>query len=626
MKITCDTFVNEKPEYVLKKVFGYDSFRANQKEIITTVLNKQDTLAVMPTGGGKSICYQIPALIFPGITIVVSPLISLMQDQVGTLEGNGIHSVFLNSSLSWEDYKDTMDEIKENKVKIIYVSPEGLATAKIRDLLSSEDVQVSMIAIDEAHCVSQWGHDFRPDYLSIISIRHLLPNAVMLALTATATEQVRSDIIKNLGMKKPKTFISSFNRENIYLEVLQKTNPEAQIMDFLNEHMGESGIIYCNSRKLVDELTQFLDDNGFSVLPYHAGLSDEVRKHNQELFIKDEVLIMVATIAFGMGIDKPNVRFVINHDIPKSIEEYYQEIGRAGRDGLPSHALLLYKASDINKIRYFFRESSTPEQDEALLQGMIHYATGNICRRKALLSYFGENYVAPQDFDKKCCCDICNGGEVPVSNMRIPTLKLLICIYRTEARYGANYVIDVLLGSISGNPKIKERGHDQLSTYGIGTELAKNQWLSLVDALMAEGLVTKVIEVKYPILKITNTGYAFIRNPCDLYLPISKAKTTKSYPKYYSNKDESLRKNIKAEKVGIGDREGQAIIAELKRWRKRKAEDMNIPPYMIFSDKTLQDLAAKKPQTKSDLYKVSGMGTHKVEEYGSAILNIITSF
>ena len=623
MKITANTFVNEKPEYVLKKVFGYDSFRSLQKDIITAVLNKEDTLAVMPTGGGKSICYQIPALIFEGITIVVSPLISLMQDQVLSLKESGIHSVFLNSTLTYEEYLDAVQDIKNGDVKIVYVSPEGLSKSRIRDLVSCEDVNVSMIAIDEAHCVSQWGHDFRPDYLDIYSIRHLAPNAVMLALTATATNQVRIDIAKNLHLKNPKVFIASFNRENIYLDVQQKQRyPEAQVVDFLNKHKNQSGIIYCHSRKLVDELTEILDNHNFSVRSYHAGLSDEERKENQDLFIKDEVLIMVATVAFGMGIDKPNVRFVINYDIPSSVEEYYQEIGRAGRDGLPSTALLLYKASDINKIRYFIQDSATPEKDEMLLQGMIKFATGNICRRKALLAYFGEKYVKPSDMDESSCCDICSqGGEVPLENVGIPTLKLLSCIIRTEARFGASYVVDVLLGS--RNKRIIDNGHDALSTYGIGTEYNKTQWMELVDLLILEGLLKKVGE--YNILNITKAGIAFIRNGGDLYLPLNLRKTSSygSGATVVKRGDMSLL--IKAEKPSKDDEEAMIIKDKLSKWRKRKADDLNIPPYMIFNDKTLLDLAAKKPQNMNDLLKVYGIGNHKAEEYGSAILRITSS-
>ena len=405
VRINSRTFEKEKPELVLKTVFGYDSFRPFQKDIIEQVLNGNDTLAVMPTGGGKSICCQIPALILEGITLVVSPLISLLQDQVSSLTKMGIQSAFLNSTLSWKEYKSVVKGIKSGKIKIVYVSPEGLVSNRMRELLFESKVKVSCITVDEAHCVSEWGHDFRPDYLEIKGIRNYFKDSVMLALTATATTQVRSDILKNLGMKKAVVFVSSFNRPNIFLEVQRKTQGLNQVVECIKRHYGESGIIYCSSRKKVDELFQSLDKLGYSVLPYHAGLTDEERSYNQEKFIRDEVQIIVATVAFGMGINKPDVRFVINFDLPKSLEVYYQEIGRAGRDGLQSHALLLYSPADVHKIRFFFKESADPVKDEMRLQKMTAFATGRECRRKMILEYFGESYKAKE---KSFCCDVCS--------------------------------------------------------------------------------------------------------------------------------------------------------------------------------------------------------------------------
>ena len=615
VKINADAFVNTKPEFVLKTVFGYDSFRSSQKDIITSVLKGHDTLAVMPTGGGKSLCYQIPALIFPGITIVVSPLISLMQDQVASLKTTGIHSVFLNSSLTWEEYLESVKEIKAGNVKIVYLSPEGLATGRIRDLLSAPEITVSLIAIDEAHCVSDWGHDFRPDYLEISSIRHLVPKAPMLALTATATEKVRLDIVQNLNMKKPEIFISSFNRNNIYLEVQRKINGQSQVIDYLKKHNDESGIIYCFSRKQVDDLTDTLKKRGFSVLNYHAGLTDDVRAKNQDLFIKDKVQIMVATVAFGMGIDKPNVRYVINYDLPSSLEEYYQEIGRAGRDGLPSYALLLYSAGDVHKIRYFFDEAADPQKSENLLQGMLNYANATVCRRKTLLSYFGEQYPAPDseitEEDKKCCCDICNMGNIPLVDVTIPAQKLLCCIIRTNQRFGATYIIDVLLGS--RNKRILEYKHDKLSTWGIGTEFTKDQWLELVDLLIMKSYLRKTGE--YNVLEITSSGKSLLIARNELKLPM-RLTGIKSFPKKTS------RYHITAEKPAVNDTEAEEIIKELKKWRKRKAEDLNIPSYIIFGDKTLLDLAAKKPKSKAELLNVYGIGKAKAEEFGNSIIQI----
>ena len=485
VKINSCTFVDSNPELVLSSVFGYKNFRPLQEAVINSVLAKKDTLVIMPTGGGKSLCYQIPALILKGITIVVSPLISLMSNQVASLEKHGIHSVFLNSSLEWKEYLKAVDEIKKGFVKIIYVSPEGLATSRIRDLLNEGNLEVSCITIDEAHCVSEWGHDFRPDYMEIFSVRKLFPKATMIALTATATEQVKKDIIKNLGLKKPEIFTTSFDRKNIFLEVQPKKSGESQVIDFLKNHKDESGIIYCTSRRQVDELFVSLKKKGYSVLNYHAGLPDDVRGEHQQLFIEDKVKIIVATVAFGMGIDKPNVRFVINFDLPKSIEEYYQEIGRAGRDGQPAWALLLYTYADVHKIRYFFTDMADPTKAEMKLKSMVNFASGNTCRRKALLNYFGEKYEAGTgEADGSWCCDICSNlrEAKPLTDMTIPIQKFLCCILRTKSRFGAAYVIDVLLGS--HNKRILENGHNMISTFSIGHELTKDDWHDLVDLLL----------------------------------------------------------------------------------------------------------------------------------------------
>ena len=623
VKIVANAFEQADPKLVLKTVFGYDEFRPLQKDIITNVLKGHDTLAVMPTGGGKSLCYQLPALIMPGITIVVSPLISLMQDQVSSLKTAGIQSAFLNSTQSWEEYCKTIDEIKSGQIKIIYVSPEGLATNKICELLSSPNLEISCITIDEAHCVSQWGHDFRPDYLEISSVRHLFPKAVMLALTATATEHVRQDICKNLGMKNPKVFISSFNRENIYLEVQPKRGAMETVINYIRRHAGDSGIIYCNSRKQVEEIAQTLDKKGYSALPYHAGLSDEVRAKNQDMFIKDEVQIIVATIAFGMGINKPNVRYVINYDLPKSIEEYYQEIGRAGRDGLPSSALLLYSAGDIHKIKFFIDDSADPEKAELLLQGMINYATSRTCRRKALLTYFGETYEPAEKSDEShnlCCCDICSGPAAELKDVTIPSQKFLCCIIRTNQRFGAGYITDVLLGSKA--QRIIDNGHTQISTWGIGTEYSKQEWLELCDILVDEGYIKKTGD--YNVLELTDTGKRFVASRTSLKLPMRSA-TIRSFSKSgVSNYNTNIRgEKIIAEKPAVNDERAEAIITNLKNWRKRKADDLNIAPYMIFGDKTLLDLAAKKPKNRGDLLNVYGIGRVKAEEFGRAILQII---
>ena len=614
VKINSTTFEGTKPEFVLKTVFGYDSFRPLQKEIIENVLSHKDTLAVMPTGGGKSICYQIPALIMEGITIVVSPLISLMQDQVSSLEASGIHSVFLNSTLEWKKYRETVEDIQSGNVKIVYVSPEGLATEKVREIFNNSEIKVSCLTIDEAHCVSEWGHDFRPDYMEIKNVRHYFPDAVMLGLTATATEKVRTDISKNLGLKQPSVFVSSFNRENIFLEVQLKKNGISQIIDCINRHKGDSGIIYCFSRRQVDDLTETLEKMGYSVLSYHAGLSDEIRAKNQEKFIKDQIQIMVATVAFGMGINKPNVRFVINYDLPKSIEEYYQEIGRAGRDGLPSHALLLYSFGDVNKIRFFFDEVADPTKREPLLQNMVDYSSSKICRRKTLLNYFGEKF-SPK-VDSKCCCDVCSKENNPLVDVTIPIQKILCCIIRTRELFGASYIIDILLGS--KNKRILENGHERLSTWGIGKDLSRDDWYELLSYMLVDKYVIKTTD--YSSIKVTELGREILNNRTEIKYPIVFAG-----PKVRANPSGKLisKERIVPEKPAVDDQVAEKLIAELKNWRKRKAEDMNVPPYIIFGDKTMYDIAAKKPKSKTELMNVYGMGNIKVENFGSALLRII---
>lgn len=625
VKIFANTFVDENPEKVLKLVFGYNSFRPYQKEIIEEVLKGNDVLAIMPTGGGKSICYQIPALILDGITIVVSPLISLMQNQVEALVSAGIESVFLNSTLSPTEYTKATENIRNGKIKIVYVSPEGLATKRIRDIFANSELKVSCITVDEAHCVSEWGHDFRPNYMEIFSIRQLFPNSVMLALTATATVQVRQDIIKNLRLKKPTIFISSFNRSNIFLDVKAKKNPVDQVLECLKDHQDESGIIYCFSRKQVDELTEKLDRLGYSVVSYHAGLTDEMRQKNQDLFIKDQVQIIVATVAFGMGIDKPNVRYVINFDLPKSLEEYYQEIGRAGRDGLPSYALLLYSPGDIHKIKYFFTDMYDSSKAEILLNNMISFATSTQCRRKTLLKYFNEEYI-PSEKTKECCCDICLNGEKTNCDATIPVQKLLCCIIRTREKFGATYIIDILLGS--RQKWILENGHNMISTWGIGKELGKDEWFELIELLILQNYLRK--EGDYHILEITSKGREFLATRERIFLPIEIHSTNINYSRNVKTKRAEFIIHKKGEQnladSGVaGDEKYEKIIEELKKWRKRKSEDLNVPPYVIFGDKTLIDLANKKPNSKQSLMNVYGIGSAKAESFGKILIEIISN-
>ncbi len=610
--------LEEKCEKILKNVFGYSYFRPMQFEIIKSVLSGKDTLAIMPTGGGKSICCQIPALVFEGVTLVVSPLISLMQDQVASLKENGVESVFLNSSLEREEYFDTINKIKNGNVKIIYVSPEGLATGKILNILQEAEISVSCITVDEAHCVSDWGHDFRPDYLDIFSVRERFPNAVCLALTATATVQVRQDIIKNLRMKNPNIFVSSFNRENIFLEVRAKKNAFLQICEYIKAHKGESGIVYCFSRKQVDQLAQSLKDEGFSVGKYHAGLDDKERAQNQDLFIKDKIHIMVATVAFGMGIDKPNVRFVMHYDIPKSLEEYYQEIGRAGRDGLPANAILFYSGADVHKVRFFFEDSGDPQKAENLLKNMVYYATSKKCRRKVLLKYFGENSES-KNISSDNCCDICSAGPLINFDVTIPAQKLMCCVLRTGQRYGISYIIDVLLGS--RQQRILDNHHESLSTWGIGKELSKEDWFSLSDAMIESGFILKTGE--YNVLKLSELGKQTLSSRETIKLPvlIHQSKVLNQV---------SPKKNMLSlhKKIDFTNKLSEAdliLYNNIKDWRKNLAEEMNVPPYIIFGDKTLEELVEKKPKTREELLKVFGIGEVKADNIGSAVLRLISN-
>lgn len=600
---------------ILKDIFGYDSFRPLQLEIIKNLLAGKDTLAIMPTGGGKSLCYQIPALIFKGITIVVSPLISLMQNQVSSLKENGVPAEFLNSSLEFSEYLETVKKLKDGEIKIVYVSPEGLASDKMMGIFHECSMPINCITIDEAHCVSEWGHDFRPDYLSISNVRKHFPNAVCLALTATATASVQQDIIKNLQLYRPTVFTASFNRKNIFLEVKPKKNALSQVIECIEKHKDESGIIYCFSRKSVDELTMKLHNEGYSVLNYHAGLSDIQRTKNQNLFIKDKVRIIIATVAFGMGINKPNVRFVIHYDMAKSLEEYYQEIGRAGRDGLESHALLLYSPGDIHKIRFFFNEAADPEKSERLLQGMINYAKARTCRRRALLSYFGENFSGA-DTSADECCDICAAGPVNLTDVTIPSQKLMSCIFRLKQHYGAAYVIDVLLGS--KQKRIMENHHNELSTWGIGKELEKSDWFELTDLLIETGYILKVGE--YNVLAVSKMGALALTNRTQIKLPVQLnfkniINAPKQKPSFVLHKKNEFLKNLSEKDT--------ELYNAIKQWRNSTAEKENIAPYMIFGDKTIEELVEKKPASEKELLSVFGIGTVKAEKIGTPVLRII---
>lgn len=633
--------IQQTPESILKAVFGYDSFRPLQGEIIREVLAKRDVLAIMPTGGGKSLCYQVPALVFPGLTIVVSPLIALMQDQVSQLEAAGVPALLLNSSLDRETWRANMERVRSGEIKLLYLAPESLVTARVQELLSG--VRVDCFTVDEAHCISDWGHDFRPEYRALAEIRALFPHAVCLALTATATAQVRRDIKKNLRLETPAEFVASFNRANIFLEVRAKKTPVHQILEFLAANPEGAGIVYCFSRKQVDDLTAELVSRGHAALPYHAGLSDDARKGNQEKFLRDQTRIIVATVAFGMGINKPDVRFVIHFDLPKSPEQYYQEIGRAGRDGLPAIAILFYGYGDTRKIRFFMEDKSASEtkKAEAHLKAMTDYAESRTCRRAALLSWFGETWEPPAntaastgeaDSAGASCCDVCSRPKAVDVDATIPAQKFLSCCVRTGERYGAAYVVDVLLGS--RQKRIVDNGHHKLSTWGIGRELDKDDWFELARLLVEAGYLSK--DDEYGVLSLTREARDALSNREPILLPFhaSVARTRESAgrgaasvagPLSADGSTGSLKFPKKAPKADAKDLnpDERRILASLKGMRRGLAEAAAVPPYVIFSDRTLEDLAIKRPHGKAELLGVFGIGEVKAERYGDFIMQAL---
>jgi ATP-dependent DNA helicase RecQ len=588
------------PKSILKETFGFDEFRPLQEEIIDAILNKNDSLVIMPTGGGKSLCFQIPALIFKGLTIVISPLISLMKDQVQQLTQVGVKAVFLNSSLSAEEYADNVELIRNNEVKLLYVAPETLTMPKTLSLLSS--VNVDCITVDEAHCISEWGHDFRPEYRTIAEVKQNFSGSVTVAFTATATPRVQEDIIKSLRLEKAKKFVAGFDRKNLFLQIVPKTDPLQQTVDFLKQYRNQSGIIYCFSRKQVDELYVELKYYGFSVLPYHAGLSDADRKLHQEKFINDDIQIIVATIAFGMGINKPNVRFVIHFDLPKNIESYYQEIGRAGRDGLRAHCLLLLGYGDISKINYFINQKEEKEKRIAQmhLDALIAYAESYTCRRIPLLNYFGEKY----EHENCGMCDNCEKEEANLQDITIHAQKFLSCIIRTGQFYGTLHIVEILRGSKS--KKIIEKRHNELSTYGIGKDLTKEQWLNLSRQFLQIGIINK--DYNYGSLKVTEKGNSVLTG--DLKV---KGRL----------KPDEISYKVKKDSIPEYDNE---LFSLLKNKRKTIADNIGVPPYVIFPDRTLIEMASYFPQKANSLTTIHGIGRMKLKRYGKIFLEVIKDY
>jgi len=595
-----------KAKSILKETFGFDHFRPLQENVIKNVLAKRDTLVIMPTGGGKSLCYQIPAMMFDGLTIVVSPLISLMKDQVDQLTAYGIPAVVLNSSISDDLYRLNEQKVRSGKAKMLYVAPESLLTDRIRHLLTQ--VKVDCFTIDEAHCISEWGHDFRPDYRQLAEIRKDFPEAVCLGLTATATPRVREDIKQILEFRDASTFIASFDRENLFLNVVDKASPVDQILDFLYTRKGQSGIIYCFSRRQTDELYQDLKDEGHSVRPYHAGLTENQRETYQNAFIRDDIDIIVATVAFGMGIDKPDVRFVIHHDMPQNIESYYQQIGRAGRDGLRSDCLLLYSHSDRQKINYFINQKEGEEKEVAKkhLEDLIDYLLTDDCRRIPLMKYFGEAYGS----DTCGMCDNCISMKDEMEDLTVAAQKFLSCIVRTEERYGATHISDILRGSKA--KKVLENGHDKLSTYSIGAEFSKDQWVQLSRLLVRKDFLKK--DPKYGSLILTDSGRKVLKD---------KQRVTGVLDRTQTAIDGSAASKTSTEvENGYDDN----LFDVLRKIRKEMAELQDVPPYVIFPDTTLMEMSFYFPQSPETFGGIYGVGDSKQKKYGDEFLSAIKSY
>jgi len=594
---------------LLKSTFGYATFRPLQREIIEANLVGEDVFALLPTGGGKSLCFQLPALARDGLTVVVSPLIALMKDQVDALQASGVAATFLNSTLGAEESRTRLRGLHRGQYKLLYVAPERLMLAGWVENLKTWNV--SCIAIDEAHCVSEWGHDFRPEYRQLAKLRTALPDVPMMALTATATGRVREDIVTHLKLRDPQTFVASFNRPNLTYRVVPKDEPAKQIINFVRKREHESGIIYCASRATAERVAESLAGRGFLARPYHAGLDAAERARNQEMFLRDDTRIICATIAFGMGINKPNVRWVIHHDLPKNIEGYYQETGRAGRDGLPGDCLLLFSPGDIAKQTHFLDEI-TNEQERSIaraqLRQIVHYAESSGCRRAELLHYFGETFPLNN-------CGACDNCAEPRESFdgTVVAQKFLSCVFRIQqaSRFGAglNHVIEVLTGAKTD--KIARWGHDQLSTYGIGGELSRSQWASIGRELMRLGYVG-LGSGEYATLELTAEGMTVLR----ARTPITLTKPAADAPK-------SRRVAPRRE----GDIDCDEILFEkLRTLRKLLADERKVPAYIIFGDNTLRALAREYPQSLSALEGIPGIGEKKRAEFGEVFTATIAGY
>lgn len=594
----------DRLEQALKHHFGYESFRPGQREVVTAALHNRDLLIVMPTGGGKSLCFQLPALLKPGLTVVVSPLIALMQDQVESLRHNGISATFLNSTLNAEQQRSREMALVKGQVKLLYLAPERLLAERFLPFLDliRHNVGISAFAVDEAHCVSEWGHDFRPEYRQLRLLRDRYPDVPMMALTATATHRVRLDIIEQLGLRQPLIHTASFNRPNLYYEVRQKNgDSERELLKRIRASNG-STIVYCLSRRQVEKIATLLQKDGIAALPYHAGMNDTERRENQTRFIRDDVQVMVATIAFGMGINKPDVRLVIHYDLPRNIESYYQESGRAGRDGEPATCVLFFGYGEVKTIEYLIDQKPDPQEQRISrqqLRQMINYGEGHECRRTILLGYFGERFA------ENCReCDNCRSPK-PLEDWTVEAQKFLSCIARCQERFGMNYIIDVLRGV--KNHKISQYQHDQLSTYGIGRDKTADAWKLLARSLIHQGLLDETTD-GFPVLKLNAASWEVLRRQRSVFIPVPQKHQEETTPA------SSRRMEV------------EMLFDKLRLLRKQIADEQSIAPYMIFADSTLRLMAKQRPQTVAELSQISGVGEYKAARYGDRFAAAIAAF
>ena len=600
--------------HILKHTFGYLDFRGDQRKVIETALAGQDALVLMPTGGGKSLCYQIPGIVRDGMAIVVSPLIALMQDQVLALQQLGLRAAYLNSSLSREQHNAVVRSIYDGELDLLYIAPERLLQENTLHRLMS--VPISLIAIDEAHCVSQWGHDFREDYLGLHVLQNCFPNVPRLALTATADQRTRDEIISRLALNAPATFVSSFDRPNIRYRVQLKNDAKTQLMNFLQDHQNVAGIVYCMSRNRVDGIAAWLSQRGVKALPYHAGLDAPQRATNQQRFLREDAVVIVATVAFGMGIDKPDVRFVVHLDLPKNIEAYYQETGRAGRDGLASDALLLYGLQDVVRITKMLQDSNANEQfkrvERAKIDSLLAWCEATTCRRAQLLDYFGERYTAKDMADNQGVCGNCDVCLNPPKtwNASEAAQKLLSNIYRTGQRFGGAHVIDVLRGKSTA--KIAQFAHHKLSTYGIGADLSDQQWRSILRQLIVRKYII-VNDAQYGALQLDETARDLLQGNVQVFL-----REEALIPKPKNSKTSKKTKQVAAT--------DQALWDALKNCRKQLAEQQGVPPFHIFHDATLMEMLEYKPTTDTQLLAINGIGEVKCQRYGKAFIAILSEY